>query len=433
MKQFVPWTSVLSMKRSLCGSCAAAVMTMAAPVAHAQPELIALGLLPGGEYAGVGALSADGQAVAGTGDDGGSGFRAFRWTSAGSLQNLGVLDPSSFGAQGLGISGDGSVVAGVAFVGFLNVSQAFRWTAVAGMQNLGTLPGHSAASATAVSADGLTIVGSSGPSGSVRAFRWTASGGMHSLGTLPGGTSSSGYGVSENGSVIVGIASTPSAARAFRWTLMEGMQDLGTLPGTNLSSARAVSADGSTIVGSCTIFSPSGARAFRWTEESGMQDLGSIVGTWSVYEALAVSANGSVIGGQARGGTNTAFLWTSALGMVELNTYLPTVGVDLTSWTLTSVSGVSADGSTIAGTGLFNGELQPWVVTGLSTQVPCLADYNGDTEVDVLDFLDFFADFGDCENQPAPCGSLFNADVNGDTLIDVLDFLDFLDAFGQGC
>ncbi len=64
--------------------------------------------------------------------------------------------------------------------------------------------------------------------------------------------------------------------------------------------------------------------------------------------------------------------------------------------------------------------------------VACAGDYNGDTDVDVLDFLDFFDDFGNCENQPAPCGN-FNADFNGDTSVDVLDFLDFFDAFGTGC
>ncbi len=64
---------------------------------------------------------------------------------------------------------------------------------------------------------------------------------------------------------------------------------------------------------------------------------------------------------------------------------------------------------------------------------PCAADYNGDTLPDVLDFLDFFDDFGACDQQPSPCGSIGDADFNGDTTIDVLDFLDFLDAFGQGC
>ena len=65
--------------------------------------------------------------------------------------------------------------------------------------------------------------------------------------------------------------------------------------------------------------------------------------------------------------------------------------------------------------------------------IQCIADYNGDTLVDILDFLDFLDDFGDCENQPGPCGSVGDADLNGDTLVDILDFLDFLDAFGDGC
>jgi hypothetical protein len=58
------------------------------------------------------------------------------------------------------------------------------------------------------------------------------------------------------------------------------------------------------------------------------------------------------------------------------------------------------------------------------------ADFNADTTVDVLDFLDFINDFGLCENQPAPCGTIANADLGGDTIVDILDFLDFMDVFG---
>ncbi len=65
--------------------------------------------------------------------------------------------------------------------------------------------------------------------------------------------------------------------------------------------------------------------------------------------------------------------------------------------------------------------------------IPCGGDYNDSGEADILDFLDFFDDFGICDQQPAPCGSYGNPDLNGDTVIDVLDFLGFLDAFGQGC
>lgn len=79
-------------------------------------------------------------------------------------------------------------------------------------------------------------------------------------------------------------------------------------------------------------------------------------------------------------------------------------------------------------------------ITGLAlslteTAPPCASDVNGDTESDILDFLDFMDSFGTCDGQSAPCagGSGVEADFNGDTLVDVLDFLDFLDEFGTGC
>lgn len=63
----------------------------------------------------------------------------------------------------------------------------------------------------------------------------------------------------------------------------------------------------------------------------------------------------------------------------------------------------------------------------------CLSNYNCDELVDVLDFLDFLDDFGSCEGEAGPCGSLGDADVNRDGGVDILDFLDFFDAFGSGC
>lgn len=65
--------------------------------------------------------------------------------------------------------------------------------------------------------------------------------------------------------------------------------------------------------------------------------------------------------------------------------------------------------------------------------IDCPTDYNGDDEADVLDFLDFLDDYGQCDGIPAPCGSIGDSDFNGDTLVDVLDFLDFIDAFARGC
>lgn len=79
-------------------------------------------------------------------------------------------------------------------------------------------------------------------------------------------------------------------------------------------------------------------------------------------------------------------------------------------------------------------EAVQWVIDNLIT-TPCPSDVNGDTESDILDFLDFIDSFGACENQPAPCAgsSGIDADFNADTLVDILDFLDFIDAFGTAC
>ncbi|MCW5768489.1 MAG: hypothetical protein KIT19_07380 [Phycisphaeraceae bacterium] len=65
--------------------------------------------------------------------------------------------------------------------------------------------------------------------------------------------------------------------------------------------------------------------------------------------------------------------------------------------------------------------------------VVCASDYDGNGEVDILDFLDFMDDFGACNGEPSPCGSFGEPDLNGDTIVDIVDFLDFIDAFGRGC
>ncbi len=88
----------------------------------------------------------------------------------------------------------------------------------------------------------------------------------------------------------------------------------------------------------------------------------------------------------------------------------------------------------IANTDLYNDSCTEFFVDDISL-LPggCASDVNGDTISDILDFLDFLDSFGNCENQPAPCGTTVEADYNGDTIVDILDFLDFLDAFGTGC
>jgi probable HAF family extracellular repeat protein len=95
------------------------------------------------------------------------------------MQDLGTLGGDESWA--LGVSADGSVVVG----GALNAAgyrRAFRWTEASGMQDLGTLPGGYGSLAWGVSADGSVVVGYARDSAwQPRAFRWTAASGMEDL------------------------------------------------------------------------------------------------------------------------------------------------------------------------------------------------------------------------------------------------------------
>ncbi len=63
-------------------------------------------------------------------------------------------------------------------------------------------------------------------------------------------------------------------------------------------------------------------------------------------------------------------MWTSTLGSVDLNTYLPTLGVNLTGWNLAQAYGISYDGSAIMGYGTYNGENASWIVSAIPVPEP---------------------------------------------------------------
>lgn len=293
-------------------------------------------------------VSADGLVVCGAGSNG-SETRALRWTPAG-IQDLGILEYPQSAA--MAISGDGSAVTGYAFVP--GGTRAFRWTTAGGMENLGSFGQGSFGNA--INGDGTVIVGESNPIGGFyHAFRWTA-GGMQPLADPAVWVESRAYGVSASGSVVVGAGWVfGSSTRAFRWE--NGvLQDLGSLEeGIGGSSwAWGVSADGLVTVGQSS--GPAGhSGAIRWTP-AGMESLGTL-GSYST-SALCANADGSVIGGGGgipNSNISNAIYWTQSLGLVDLNDYLPTIGVNLDGWHLSEVRGLSADGSVLVGNGLYNG------------------------------------------------------------------------------
>lgn len=331
---------------------ALALVVMALPaLAPAQPTIVPVPLLPGGTFSRAAAVTPDGRFVTGVANiqtDKIFGDRAYRWSLTGPMQQLGTPTGLPWTA-GNSISADGNTIAGNA------ANRLFRWTNSAGMQNLGTLPGGNIALAYGVSATGGLVVGMSSDPSSLWAVRWTPASGLQNLGALPGGNNSAAYAVSGNASTIVGVSGwSGPGALAVRWTVAGGIAQLP-MPGSSGESfAFAVNHDASAIVGQCDW--PAGARTATMWQGSQIFNLG-MPPTFTSSEARAVNADARTIVGIARNGSIArAMLYTQGTGAVDLNLYLPSIGVNLTGWVLREARGVSADGSVIVGTGTLNGQ-----------------------------------------------------------------------------
>ena len=116
--------------------------------------------------------------------------------------------PGDIRSLAYGVSADGSVVVG-RVENAAGQLRAFRWTQATGMVDLGTLGGVQSI-AYGVSADGSVVVGESNVGPRIRAFRWTQAGGMEDLNITYASLLTDGselitaYAISPNGRYIVG-------------------------------------------------------------------------------------------------------------------------------------------------------------------------------------------------------------------------------------
>jgi len=380
-----------------------------------------LGLLPGGDFSTGAGTNADGSVCVGSSNTSIGDPRAFRRVGSGGIVNLGV-PPGGIDSFAYSVSGNGLVVVGDSLFSTGFVLQAFRWVSSGGggsgvMTSLGTLPGGAESSAFAANQTGSVVVGvSSISSGDDRAFRWTSAG-MVNLGALPGGLFSGATGVSGDGLSIAGYSDTPDGVRAFRWTGNAAgagvMADLGTPPDGFDSYAAAISADGSTVAGNGSF--PAGTFATVWTSAAGMVMLPALQDGFEAF-AYGVSGDGAVIVGKCTLiDGDRAFVWSAETSTLDLETYLQTLGINLTGWRLTAANGVSTDATTIVGKGFHNGVEEAWVATIPSLVnpcSPCIADFNQDGGVTGDDVRDFFGVWSIGE----PCG-----DTNQDGGVDGAD------------
>ena len=163
-------------------------------------------------------VSGDGAVAVGR-SSGPSGIAtATRWTAAGAEVLAGMPAGRSVA---LAASGDGTVVAGTVEGASPEEFELFRWTESGGLQRLGGPPGGpDSVSAVGISADGSVIAGYAIASGSTEGFLWDAAHGIRSLkdiltasGIDTGTTRFSIRGLSADGTTVVGY--TNGGDRAF--------------------------------------------------------------------------------------------------------------------------------------------------------------------------------------------------------------------------
>ncbi len=355
------------------------LMTTAVTAAEFRP----LGQLPTGEYMTAAAISGDGRVVVGSASLA-SGLRATAW-AGNVITVLGTLDaPRNDRSAAKGVNYTGTVISGYSSGPGTDL-HAFRYengvfTDLGGGSMSGSIRG-TFGYGNAVSTDGAIVVGAIGAGYSLEASRWNGTtytslgngqaNGVNGSGTvivgengfdafiwqsgertllpkLNGGSQAGAYAVSTDGTTAVGYAANPVAGgrlEAVRW-VAGAIASLGVPDGWNESRANAVSADGKTVVGTLTNTFTSATAAFRWTASTGIQLIRDLVGTdaasWSLDNAVGVSADGTVIAGNGTFGGQSQG-WIIRLDRPEVETETKLVVAVLPTARTSSPSSSGAD------------------------------------------------------------------------------------------
>ncbi|HWZ83723.1 MAG TPA: hypothetical protein VNW47_13920 [Terriglobales bacterium] len=293
------------------------------------------------------AISADGSVIAAN-----VGGEIFRWTATQGFVDLGAGD---FLNSSIGISADGSTIAAT-IVGPDGLTNPGRWRQSTGWTSLGHLPkgcqmDGNWGSGYSLNHDGSMVVGLVWYCPGAQGFRWTEGKGMAAL-SHPKGASSRASAISADGSTIVGFWEHPKQGfrRPVRWTPKADLFTGVMTPG----EATAVSSDGAQIVGQA--WDGADAHAFYHSNAGGLISLGTVSGIPSDQSiANGISEKGKVVGwsGDPFGGGLEAFIWNAnnpTTPMRSLQKVLKSAGADIPSGIhLTTALAISADGSTIVG------------------------------------------------------------------------------------
>jgi probable HAF family extracellular repeat protein len=257
--------------------------------------------------------------IAGRSTNGAGLQHAFVWSAGGGMLDLGVL-PGASESAATAINNHG-VVTGTSDGVPLTPPRAFRWSLATGMENLGAFTAGLASNSFGDALnDADLIAGESATASNDRqAFAWTRSGGLANIDTLNSFDAlvvAAGAKGEVAGNRIASVASP--FYHPFLWTPATGMVDLGAAGGTEafvLAMTPRLHIAG-------LIDLPDGTqRAMSWTRATGMRNLGTLGGATS--RAIDVNARGQIVGFSLNKlGDSHAFVWTAKQGMQDLNKYL---------------------------------------------------------------------------------------------------------------
>ncbi|MEO1007407.1 MAG: GC-type dockerin domain-anchored protein [Planctomycetota bacterium] len=357
----------------------------------------------------------------------------FLWTEDGGVELIGGV-PAGSGVGGQAkISNDGRYVCGTIFndgPGWHEMARYDRttgeWTPLGFIPGFGEPVDDEISSGWNISGDGRSVVGLGWTllgTADAHAMQWTEGVGVIDLGTAAIGTSARASAVDLDGNVVAGWQDGAGRQGAV-W--VDGVQELiSTDAGRPALEAFGVSDDGRYVVG-FGIGAP--GVAYRYNVDTDeYQPLPSPPAAQRNTAATSTTADGSiVVGGTWPLGPATfgrGFVWQEGVGTTAVEDFLDASGVAYPpGFVFSFVASISPSGEWMTGWG-YEGSIansQSWIVR----LAGCVADFDGDGELTLFDFLAFQNAFDAGEPR---------ADIDGDGVLTLFDFLAFQNAFDGGC